>query len=320
MIPVVHHSDYTAPLPPGASFPMDKYALTLQALRESGAPLAIHVPEETPRAALEAVHEPAYVDAVLSCALPPEAERRIGFPITPRVVRRSLLASGGTWLAARLARIHGYAANSAGGSHHAHAGFGAGFCVFNDIAIASRRLLETGDVQRILVIDLDVHQGDGTAAIFAGDPRVFTFSMHCQANFPVRKATSDLDAGLPIGTDDTSYLETLSSHLPHIMQRVAPDLIFYLAGVDPHGQDKLGRLALTDDGLAARDCYVARHAQLAGVPLVSVMGGGYGDDKHAVARRHAQTILTLGSAYGLSPKLNLSDHTEKPVCLREALP
>ena len=152
---------------------MDKYALTMSELKSSGAALSIHLPGEIPRTALEAVHDVAYVEAVLTCALSPDAERRIGFPVTPRVVRRSLLASGGTWLAAQLACIHGYAANTAGGSHHAHAGFGAGFCVFNDIAIASRRLLDAGEVQRILVLDLDVHQGDGTAALFAGDSRVF---------------------------------------------------------------------------------------------------------------------------------------------------
>jgi acetoin utilization deacetylase AcuC-like enzyme len=320
MIPVVHHPDYTAPLPPGASFPMDKYALTMQALQRSTAPMTLHAPEETPLDALLAVHTQTYVEAILTCTLGPEETRRIGFPVTPRVVRRSLLASGGTWLAARLARLHGFAANSAGGSHHAHAGFGAGFCVLNDIAIAARRILVSGDARRILVIDLDVHQGDGTAAIFADDPQVFTFSMHCQANYPARKTQSDLDVSLAVGTDDACYLERLSHHLPDLMHRADPDLIFYLAGVDPHINDKLGRLALTDDGLADRDRMVAGAAQSAGIPLVSVMGGGYGDDIWAVASRHAQTILTLGSAYGLSPKLSLSDHAEKPVCPREVVP
>jgi acetoin utilization deacetylase AcuC-like enzyme len=320
VLPVVHHPDYTAPLPPGAFFPMDKYSLTMDALHDSGVALTVHMPEETPLAALLAVHTQDYVEAILNGTLGAEETRRIGFPITPRVVRRSLLASGGTWLAARWARLYGYAANTAGGSHHAHAGFGAGFCVFNDIAIAARRLLDAGDARRILVVDLDVHQGDGTAAIFADDPRVFTFSMHCQANFPARKASSDLDVGLPIGTDDTHYLEMLAHHLPDVLAQAEPDLIFYLAGVDPHINDRLGRLALTDNGLADRDSYVASAAQSAGTPLVSVMGGGYGDDKLAVARRHAQTILTLGHAYSFSPKLSLSDHTEKPVCPREVLP
>ncbi len=305
MIPIVHHPDYTAPLPPGASFPMDKYALTMAVLRESGAALCVHIPEETPRPALEAVHSPHYVEQVLSAAVPPEAERRIGFPVTSRVARRSLLASGGTWLAARLACVHGYAANTAGGSHHAHAGFGAGYCVFNDIAIAIRRLLAAGDAQRILVVDMDVHQGDGTAAIFAHEPRVFTFSMHCEANFPVRKAVSDLDVGLAVGTGDGDYLAALADHLPGLVRAHAPDLIFYLAGVDPHVDDRLGRLALTDAGLDARDRFVAAEAIAAGVPLVSVMGGGYGPDKRVIAQRHARTILTLGAAYGFIPKLSL---------------
>jgi acetoin utilization deacetylase AcuC-like enzyme len=307
MIPLVHHPDYTAPLPPGASFPMDKYTQTMAALRASGAALTVHAPQETPRAALEAVHSPAYVEAILNCTLGPDATRRIGFPVTPRTVRRALLASGGTWLAAKLARIHGYAANTAGGSHHAHADFGAGYCVFNDIAIASRRLLDTGDVQRILVVDLDVHQGDGTAAIFSSDSRVFTFSVHCEANFPARKARSDLDIGLAPDTGDSAYLETLRTHLPALIASHVPDFIFYLAGVDPHAQDQLGRLALTDDGLAARDGFVARQAMTVGIPLVSVMGGGYGADRQAVARRHAQTILTLGAAYGFIPKLSLPE-------------
>jgi acetoin utilization deacetylase AcuC-like enzyme len=302
-IPVVHHADYVAPLPVQANgqphrFPMDKFALTLAALRASDVSVTKYAPEPTPRAALEAVHTPGYVAAVLDGTLTPEQTRRIGFPVTPAVCRRSLLASGGTWLAAKLAQVHGYAANTAGGSHHAHADFGAGFCVFNDIAIASQRLLDTGDAARILVIDLDVHQGDGTASIFAYDPRVFTFSMHCQANFPVRKTTSDLDVGLDTGTGDAAYLDALAEHLPHVMARAQPDLIFYLAGVDPHVDDKLGRLALTDAGLAARDRQVANLARSAGVPMASVLGGGYGDDVAAVASRHAQTIVTLGQIYG----------------------
>lgn len=284
---------------------MDKFALVMTALRASGAVLAEHVPEPTPRTVLEAVHTPAYVAAVLDGTLTEAQVRRIGFPVTPPVVRRALLASGGTWLAARLALAQGYAANLAGGSHHAHADFGAGFCVFNDLAIAARRLLDAGEVQRILVVDLDVHQGDGTAAIFAGDSRVFTLSLHCQENFPARKAVSDMDAGLPVGCGDDAYLAALARHLPVALARSRPDLIFYQAGVDPHKEDKLGRLALTDAGLAARDSQVATLARAAGVPLVSVMGGGYGDDRQALARRHAQTILTIATLYGLCAQAGL---------------
>jgi acetoin utilization deacetylase AcuC-like enzyme len=304
-IPVVHHPDYVAPLPVQADgrphrFPMDKFALVMTALRDSGAALACHAPEPTPRPALEVVHTAKYVASILGGTLTPEQTRRIGFPVTPAVVRRALLASGGTWLAAKLALDHGYAANTAGGSHHAHPDFGAGFCVFNDIAVAAARLLEAGEVRRILVIDLDVHQGDGTARIFADDARIYTFSMHCDANFPVRKAVSSRDVGLARGIGDDAYLELLDRHLPEVLAAARPDFVFYLAGVDPHTDDGLGHLALTDAGLAARDQHVAARARAAGLPMASVLGGGYGGDVAAVANRHARTILTLGTCFGQS--------------------
>jgi acetoin utilization deacetylase AcuC-like enzyme len=280
---------------------MDKFARTMAHLRSSGVALAEHQPEETPRPAVEAVHCPDYVAAILTQTLDSERERRIGFPITQRVARRSLLASGGTWLAATLALEQGYAANTAGGSHHAHRAFGSGFCVLNDVAIMARRLLTEGRIGRLLVIDLDVHQGDGTAAIFDGDPAVFTLSVHCEANFPVRKARSDLDIGLPMGTGDDAYLAVVEAHVPSLIDQVRPDLVAYVAGVDVHADDKLGRLALTDAGLMARETLVAQACRARGVPLVSVMGGGYGDDVDAVAARHARSILTLAAAFGLIP-------------------
>ncbi len=302
VIRVVHHPDYCAPLPQTAGgaphrFPMSKFAQTMTILRTANAEIIEYLPAETPRAAIEAVHDPAYVAAILSQTLNTAAARRIGFPITPQIARRSLLASGGTWMAAKLAFEFGYAANTAGGSHHAHADFGAGFCVFNDIAIAAQRLLDAGDAARILIIDLDVHQGDGTAAIFANDQRVFTFSVHCADNFPVRKRVSDFDIALRPATGDDDYNLELCAALAKIATSEKPDIIFYLAGVDPHWDDKLGKLLLTDSGLAARDKQVALFAQWLGVPLVSVMGGGYGDDVTAVAARHAQTILTVAAHY-----------------------
>jgi acetoin utilization deacetylase AcuC-like enzyme len=290
-IPVVHHLGYVAPLPDGHRFPMDKFAAVAQALRASDVPLTWHEPVPTPVAALKAVHEPAYVDAVLSQSLTAGQVRRIGFPVTPRVAQRSLLASGGTWLAAKLALSHGAACNTAGGSHHAHAGFGAGYCVFNDVAIAARRLLDDGDAARILVVDLDVHQGDGTAAIFAADRNVFTYSVHCEANFPARKAQSDLDIGLAAGTDDAAYLEVVAAQVPQLITQHQPDIIFYIAGVDPHIDDKLGRLSLSDAGLVARDAIVGIAAHDAKVPLAVVMGGGYSADMAALGARHARSLL-----------------------------
>jgi acetoin utilization deacetylase AcuC-like enzyme len=312
-IAVVHHKDYTVPLPTSADgaphrFPMDKFALTMKALRNSCAALEVYAPEPIDPEAILAVHDANYAYAVLSCALDALRTRQIGFEITPHVVRRSRLAAGGTLLAARLALAKGYAANTAGGSHHAHRHFGSGFCVFNDVAIAANQLLTEQPKLKILVIDLDVHQGDGTAMLFADDPRVVTVSVHCEANFPLRKACSDLDIALPMGMTDVAYLGHLHAALPSITAQTAPDLIFYVAGVDVHQEDKLGRLNISDQGLVLRDQLVAQLAQANAVPLVSVMGGGYGADVAAVAARHAQTILTLADALPQRLEATLHSH------------
>jgi acetoin utilization deacetylase AcuC-like enzyme len=290
---IVHHPDYVAPPPPGSGMSFDKYGWVMVMLDEAHTAYEVHRPEIMPRGWIEAVHDPDYVAQVLACAVPPGKERRIGFAVTPYVSRRSQLSPGCTWLAARLALRHGYAANGAGGSHHALYDTGAGYCIFNDLAITAHRLIEEGDVARILIVDLDVHQGDGTAALTAGRGDIITFSMHGEKNFPARKARSDLDIGLADGTGDEAYLAILAEQLPGLIDRAAPDLILYQAGVDPHGEDKLGRLALTDAGLEARDRFVMRAARTRGLPLASVLGGGYGVDRRAVARRHAASILAL---------------------------
>lgn len=302
MLPLVHHPDYVAPLPPGHSFPMDKYALVMLALREAGATWAEHAPEPMPRQWVEAVHSPDYVEAVLTANVDRDRERRIGFPVTERVRRRSLLSSGGTWLAAKLAVEHGYAANTAGGSHHAMPDGGAGYCVLNDLAITANRALAEGLATRVLIVDLDVHQGDGTAVMLAGRADAFTFSMHGAKNFPVRKARSSRDVELPDGTGDADYLATLARELPPVLDQFSPDLVLYQAGVDPHVDDRLGRLALTDDGLADRDNYVMTECRRRGVPLASVLGGGYSrdGDRMTIARRHARSILTLAGAAKLA--------------------
>jgi acetoin utilization deacetylase AcuC-like enzyme len=293
MLHVVHHPGYVAPGRAGSGHSFNKYGLVMTALAESGAPYTVHTPDPMPRVWIEAVHDPDYVAEVIACAVPPEKERRIGFAVDDRVSRRSQLSPGGTWLAARLARVHGFAANAAGGSHHALHETGAGYCVFNDLAVAANRLLEEGEARRILIVDLDVHQGDGTAALLAGRPDAFTLSVHADHNFPARKARSSLDVGLADGTGDAAYLEILHDILPRVMADFTPDLILYQAGVDPHAEDRLGRLALSDAGLEARDRLVMRTARHAGVPVASVLGGGYGADVMAVARRHARTMLTL---------------------------
>ena len=188
---------------------------------------------------------------------------------------------------------HGYAANSAAGSHHALHDTGAGYCVFNDLAVAANRLIAEGDARRILIVDCDVHQGDGTASLTAGRADIFTLSLHAEKNFPVRKARSSRDVGLPDGVDDDGYMEVLTRHLPEVLADFAPDFVLYQAGVDPHAEDKLGRLALSDAGLAARDRFVVGEARRRGLAIASALGGGYGDDPRLVAARHAASMLAM---------------------------
>ncbi len=288
---IVHHPDYVSPPPEGSGFSFDKYSRVMAAIDEAGVPYETHVPHPMPRDWIETVHDPDYVAEVLAAAVPRDKERRIGFPVTPHIALRAQLAPGGTWLAALLALRHGYCANAAGGSHHALYDTGAGYCVFNDLVLAAVRLTAERTVARVLIVDLDVHQGDGTAALTAGRDDIVTFSMHAEKNFPVRKARSDLDVPLADGLGDDAYLAVLAEHLPPLLDRTGPDLILYQAGVDPHEGDRLGRLALSDAGLAARDRFVVREARRRGIPVASALGGGYGQDRWAVARRHAASIL-----------------------------
>lgn len=265
----------------------------MEELRASGIGMTEYAPDPMPREWLEAVHDPQYVDEVFRAEVPREKERRIGFPVTERIRDRVRHTNGGTWLAAILAQSLGYAANSAAGSHHALAHTGAGYCVFNDLAVVSNRLIAEGRADRVLIVDLDVHQGDGTASLTAGREDIFTFSMHADKNFPVRKARSSLDVALPDAIDDDGFMEALSRHLPAILSDFAPDILLYQAGVDPHADDRLGRLSLTDAGLAKRDRFVVNCARSRGVPIASALGGGYGDDQRAVAARHARSIIEM---------------------------
>jgi acetoin utilization deacetylase AcuC-like enzyme len=295
MLHVVHHPDYVVTQSGGAHH-FSKYAAVMDILRAEG-DLIEHRPEPISRHWLEAAHGPGYVDAVLTATVNPTVERRIGFPVTPEVARRAQLIPGGTWLAAKLALQHGYAANAAGGSHHAMPDSGAGYCVFNDLAIVALRLVAQGDATRILIVDCDVHQGDGTAVILGGRTDIATLSIHSDKNFPARKARSTLDVALPDGTGDADYLAAFRSALAEMIDRIQPDLILYQAGIDVHADDKLGRLALTDGGIAERDTLVAEMAARFGTPLASTMGGGYGDVVMVVAARHAASMRTLAAAY-----------------------
>ncbi|MFN3288035.1 MAG: histone deacetylase [Sphingomonadaceae bacterium] len=291
----VTHGSYGSALGSAGSLVPGKHARVAELVRAAAPALAAHEPEPIdPRWAI-AAHDPDYVSAVLSARVDAQRERRIGFAVTPRVAERSLRAAGGTLLAARLALEHGYAANGAGGSHHAGPDGGAGYCVLNDLAITALRLLDEGRVRRLAIVDLDVHQGDGTARILARRPEAFTLSVHAERTFPARKAVSDLDIALPDATGDEAYLAALEPALAAMIEQARPDLILYQAGVDPHRDDRLGRLALSDAGLLARDRMVMHTAIAHGVPLASVLGGGYGEVE-AVARRHARTILALHAA------------------------
>ncbi|MGB7372726.1 histone deacetylase family protein [Pontixanthobacter sp.] len=293
-----------APAPERGTFKFDKYYLVMEALRASGHPVLEHSPPPMPRAWLEAVHCPDYVEQVFTSTVPKDKERRIGFPVTPHIASRVRHTNGGTWLAAKLADPHGYAANSAAGSHHALYDTGAGYCVFNDLAVAANRLIAEGDARRILIADLDVHQGDGTASLTARNEDIFTFSMHAEKNFPVRKARSNCDVHLPDDLDDDGYMAELARHLPAILDSFAPDLVLYQAGVDPHREDRLGRLALSDAGLVQRDRYVVAQARSRGLPLASALGGGYGADQRAVAERHARSMIAMAQENAVYPRLS----------------
>jgi len=285
---IVFHPDYTVPLPPGHRFPIGKFARIKELLLADGviAPGSLRRPEPVTEAELCRAHTPDYVAAILGLELDKKAERRLGLPLSAALVRRARAAVGGTLLTARLALEDGLACNTAGGSHHAFPGHGAGFCLFNDVAVTIRVLAREAVIESALVIDFDVHQGDGTAAFFRDEPEFFTFSLHCGANYPPAKETGDLDIAVPAGAGDALYLSVVRRHVAPLLARLKPDIVFYNAGVDPHVEDKLGKLALSDAGLRARDDHVIECCLAAGAPLACVVGGGYADDLDILARRH----------------------------------
>jgi acetoin utilization deacetylase AcuC-like enzyme len=283
---------YEIPLPPGHRFPIAKYTILRDRVTAEGLvdPAHLHEPGRASRVDLERVHEPAYVERILRGTVSPAEERRLGFPWSEALAERSLRAVGGTIEAAHHALASGIAVNLAGGTHHAFPGHGEGFCVFNDVAVATRALQATGRVKRVAIIDLDVHQGNGTHAIFAADPDVFTFSMHGGRNYPFRKVSGNLDIELADGTGDAEYLEALSHHLPRVLMVARPDLVAYLAGADPHEGDRLGRLAMTHDGLARRDHMVLSSCREVGIPVVVTIAGGYGHDMGTTVEAHVRTV------------------------------
>ena len=314
---IFYADQFVLPLPAGHRFPMPKYS----ALRErvaAAAPGRMRVAEAASDVELLRVHDAAYLQHVVKGTLDAHAMRRIGFPWSPAMVERSRRSVGATIAACRSALESGCGVNLAGGTHHAHAGFGEGFCVFNDAAVAARAMQAEGRAGRVLVVDLDVHQGDGTAAIFAGDDSVFTCSMHGRANFPFRKSASDLDVELDDGTGDAPYLATLRVVMRRALNRAHPDLVIYLAGADPYEGDRLGRLSMSKTGLAQRDRYVLDTLRDQGLPVAIAMAGGYAERIEDVVDIHFNTVLLAlrrWAADARSRVLDLADHdgTAPPV-------
>jgi acetoin utilization deacetylase AcuC-like enzyme len=268
---------YGFPLPDDHRFPLSKYALLRDAVAAGVVPPeCMHEPAPVARDDLLLVHTVDYVDRFTRGELTRVEERRLGFPWSHALVERSYRTVGATVEAARHALDHGIAMNLAGGTHHAFADHGEGYCVFNDVAVTVRALQRSGRIERAAVIDLDVHQGNGTHAIFAGDDRVFTFSVHGARNYPFRKVAGRLDIELPDRSGDDEYLALLAAALPRVLADARPDLVAYLAGADPHERDRLGRLSLSATGLARRDSMVIEQCREVGIPVVVTIAGGYG--------------------------------------------
>src|ERR1041384_4827300 len=282
-------------------FPIRKFELVRDKLLAEGTLKPEELVEPSPATIDEVllVHTQDYVSRLCSGNLTPKEIRRLGLPWSESLVHRSFYATGGTVAATQVALAEGYSSNLAGGTHHSFADRGEGFCVLNDVAIAIRAMRARKLIQRAAIVDCDVHQGNGTATIFAGDTDTFTFSIHGTNNYPLFKAQSTLDVELADGTSDTEYLDTLANHLPAVFA-ADPEIVFYLAGADPYKGDKLGRLALSIDGLRERDAFVLRECYEREVPIVTVMSGGYGKDIHDKIEIHCNTIRMVKEVFETS--------------------
>ena len=300
MLHFISHPQYDIPLPAGHRFPAHKFTSLMDRVIKAG--LAQGGRLSQPRLAspevLAQTHAPEYIEAIAHNQLSADALRRLGLPWSEALATRSFLAVEGTYKTALKALQFGLACHGAGGTHHAHYDYGAGFCVFNDMAFAAQRLLTEGRVQSVLILDADVHQGDGTARILAGDERVFTCSLHCAENYPHDKALSDLDVRIPSGTGDDGYGNIMAATLEDLSARLNPDLVIYDAGVDVHGADTLGRLNLTDDGVKAREDMVLDFWLKRGVPVATVIGGGYLPDFEHLMRLHMMVFQSAKEQFG----------------------
>lgn len=299
MIPIAFHDIYKHPLPEGHRFPMQKYELLPQQLVHEGTavPSDFFEPNIPDLKHILAVHTKEYVTDLMQLTLDPKAARKIGFPLSKELIERELRIANGTILGCKKALDKGIAFNIAGGTHHAYSNRGEAFCLFNDQAIGAQYLLNQKLVEKILIVDLDVHQGNGTAEIFQNTDAVFTFSMHGKSNYPFKKEQSDLDIALPDGTDDGLFLKRLSENLPPLIAAHKPDFIFYLAGVDILETDKLGKLSCTIDGCKKRDQFVFDLCKKHEIPVQVSMGGGYSPNIKTIVDAHANTFRIAKEIY-----------------------
>ncbi len=285
-LPIVNHPDYVAKINEDSKFPIKKFGELANYLKKKKIAKNFFIPKPCSIETLNRAHSKDYILNIQKKTLDQLSQKKIGFPLNDSVVQRSFVATGGTVLASKLAINYGLACNTAGGSHHAGFKEGAGYCVFNDVAVATRYLQKKGYARRILIVDLDVHQGNGTADIFKDDNSVFTFSMHCKSNYPAKKSRSDIDVELDNNLEDKEYLKTLKKYLMHLNQE-SFDFVFYIAGVDIHHDDRLGKLKITDDGIKSRDQIVVNNFFQKKIPLCGVLGGGYNKDFNKLVELHS---------------------------------
>ena len=298
MVPIVNHPDYVAQIGDDHKFPIKKFGELFQLLKNDGliSEKNLHIPNPATIQDLTRVHTNEYISKISNLTLTKEEERKLGFPIVPSVRQRSFVATGGTILAAQLALQSGLACNTAGGSHHAFASSGNGYCVFNDVAVAARKLIAEHNIEKILIFDLDVHQGDGTAKIFEDDENVFTLSIHSKKNYPLNKQLSNLDIELDEGIKDDQYLEVVFNSLEE-MNKKKFDYVFYVAGVDVHEEDRIGKFKISTEGIKRREELVIHNFYKKRIPLCGVLGGGYNKDfkqlifLHSLLHRTCHNLL-----------------------------
>ena len=286
-LPIVNHPDYVAKINDDNKFPIKKFGALAKHLLKTKVITKFHIPKECSIETMKTSHSIEYINQIKNKTLDIKLQKKIGFPINDSVVRRSFVATGGTVLASKLALDSKLACNTAGGSHHATFSFGAGYCVFNDVAVAANYLKNKGYAKKILILDLDVHQGNGNSEIFKNDKDVFTFSMHCASNYPAKKSKSDMDVELKEHMEDREYLDILNYNLKRLNQ-LNFDFVFYIAGVDVHYDDRLGKLKLSDEGIAKRDMLVIENYFIKKVPLCGVLGGGYNRNFDKLIELHSK--------------------------------